>query len=89
MLNKENEFFETIVSNFLLENVLDPDTTSCTDILEIIYHSDFYKQFKNKNNSVDDVVIKYFSFREEEERELVKEYLFSTTKPIDFSKENE
>ena len=88
MLNKENEFFQTIVSNFLLENVLDPDTTSCADILKVIYKSPGYEQLKHKNNSVDDVIIKYFSFLEKEERELVKEYLFSTTKPIDFSEEN-
>jgi hypothetical protein len=85
MLNKENEFFQTIVSDFLLENALDPDTTSCVDILKIIYESPGYEQLKHKNNSVDNVIIKYFSFLEKEERELVKEYIFSTTKPMGFS----
>jgi hypothetical protein len=89
IIDKEVEYFETIVSNFLLKNALDPDTTSCTDILKIIYEFDSYEPYKNKNNSVDDIIIKYFALQEEEEKELVKQYLFSTRKSLDVSKENE
>jgi hypothetical protein len=89
IIDKEIEFFETIVSDFLLKNALDPDTTSCIDILKIIYEFDSYEQSKNKNNSVDDIIIKYFALQEEEEKELVKQYLLSTKKALDVSKENE
>jgi hypothetical protein len=88
IIDKEVEYFETVVSDFLLENVLDPDTTSCTDILKIIYKSPAYEQLKYKNNSVDDIIIKFFSLQEEEEKELVKQYLLSTKKTLDISKEN-
>ena len=87
MIDKEVEFFETTVSDFLLKNALDPDTTSCTDILKNIYEFNSYEQHKNKNNSVDDIIIKYFALQEEEEE--VKQYLSSTRKPLDISKENE
>lgn len=81
IIDKEVQFFESKIYDFIINNSLDPETTSSVDILNIVYNSSEYIDNKGKNNSVDDIVLKYFS---RTEKELVKNYLNEIVEPMNF-----
>lgn len=82
ILDKEIQFFESKIYEFMVNNSLDIETTSNADILHLIYNSSEYLDNKGKNNSVDDIILKYFS---RIEKESIKNYLNEIFEPMDFS----
>jgi hypothetical protein len=88
MIDKEIQFFEEEVYNYMIENMLDPRNTNSVELLDHTYKSFTYQDKKNKNNSVDDIIRKYFATQEEDSL-LMKDYLKSMTEPMIAQKEEE
>jgi inorganic pyrophosphatase/exopolyphosphatase len=72
----------------MIENMLDPRNTNSVELLDHVYKSFTYQDKKNKNNSVDDIIRKYFATQEEDSL-LMKDYLKSMTEPMIAQKEEE
>jgi hypothetical protein len=80
MIDKEIQFFQNELLNYMIENNLDPVEVNSIQLLDYIFSSSAYDDKKNKNNSVDDIVLKYFIGKEEDEQ-LVKAYHGSMFRP--------
>jgi hypothetical protein len=80
MIDKEIQFFQNELLNYMIENNLDPVEVNSIQLLDYIFSSSAYDDKKNKNNSVDDIVLKYF-IGKEEDQQLVKAYHGSMFRP--------
>lgn len=80
MIDQEIQFFQNEVLNYMIENSLDPVEINSVQLLDHIFSSPAYDDKKNKNNSVDDIVLKYF-IKKEEDQQLVKAYHGSMFRP--------
>jgi hypothetical protein len=87
-IDQEAQYFEGQVYNYMIENMLDPRQTNSAELLDHVYKSHAYESQKNKNNSVDDIIIKYFGMQEENSV-LIKDYLKSMTGPMIAQKEED
>lgn len=84
IIDKETQFFQSKIYEFVVDNSLDLETVSSVDILNIIYNSSVYLDDKGKNNTIEDIVLKYFS---RTEKESVKNYLNQIIEPMNFSEQ--
>ena len=88
IIDKEIQFFEEEVYNYMIENMLDPRNTNTVEVLDHAYKSFTYQDKKNKNNSVDDIIRKYFA-TQEEDTVAIKDYLKSMMQPMIARKEED
>ena len=88
IIDKEIQFFEEEVYNYMIENMLDPRNTNTVEVLDHAYKSFTYQDKKNKNNSVDDIIRKYFA-TQEEDIVAIKDYLKSMMEPMVARKEED
>lgn len=86
MVDQETEYFEGEVYNYMVENYLNPIETNSAELLDHVYKSHTYENKKNKNNSVDDIILKYFALQEEE-KELIRNYIKNFSGPTIAKKE--
>jgi len=84
IIDKEKEFFESKIYEFAVNNSLDLETVSSVDILDMIYNSSDYLDDRRKNNTIEDIVLKYFS---RTEKKSVKNYLNQIIQPMNFSEQ--
>ena len=80
MIDQEIQFFENEVADYMIENGLNPDETNSIKLLDYIFNSSAYSDKKGKNNSVDDIVLKYF-ITKEEDKQAVQAYLKAIFEP--------
>jgi hypothetical protein len=86
MIDQETQYFEGEVYDYIMQNALDPLETNSVELLDHVYKSHTYESKKNKNNSVDDIILKYFALQEEE-KESIRNYVKNFSGPTIAKKE--